>query len=71
MLPFEITSLCCVWSRIKWHAVLRFAQTSEEEREKACKLNSNKILKVNMGVTKIFKDNLKGENEVFDETPSQ
>lgn len=62
-LPFEMMSLCCVWSRIKWQH--RDLLKPLQRKEKKClKLNSNKTLKVNQVAAKIFKEYLK-ENANF------
>lgn len=59
-LPFE-TSL--VSTIIKLH----FAQTIAEERKNSLKLNSNKTLKMNNSVAKIFEEYLRDEIENFEE----
>lgn len=68
-LPLEITSLCCVQSRIKLQH-RNFLKPLQRKGEKTYKLNSSKTLKVNRGAATIFKDFLKGQNENFEKSLS-
>lgn len=61
-----MTSLCCVWSKIKWQCQDFFKPPWRKGRKQVY-LNSNKTLKVKKGAAKIFKEYLKSENVYFEE----